>query len=189
MDAGKSGRLAPPIGGARTRGRSPTGACKALLAGVALLGAAMPVAAGVLYKSIAANGVIQFSDTPPENAAVVEVRPFPDPTRPADENAISGTIPASPALVAVDPDALARANEALDLAEHAFALARRSLWSPGDGLHLARKPPTAADIARAEFYRRDVVAARQNLVAVLQGQADDPRAARRAAGAVRVSSR
>jgi hypothetical protein len=129
------------------------------------------VEASVLYKSIGPHGEIQFSDVPPEGALVVETRTIPDAVRPppqpvtilADASPTGGDDTAAPG----EDDSLARANAQMDLAEHAFALSRRSLWSPQAGLRLDFSRETSADSARVAFYRRNLYAARRNLVAVL----------------------
>jgi hypothetical protein len=140
----------------------------------ALLAAALasgPVYAGVLYKSISPTGVVQFSDTPPaDNAVIVETR------------SIGRRAPASDGLpqvvdraLLVDADgALARANEQVDQAEHALALARRSMWSQLEGLRLTSTRSTASEVERVEFYKRGVLLARQNLLDVLRQRTTAP---------------
>ena len=154
---------------------------RARFAAAALFGAAMAIAAGnagatILYKSVSANGVIQFSDTPPENARVVEMRPIAGP--PAAGSAFasggSGLLEAfeNPLQTVADGTendaALARANAQVDLAEHALALARRDLWHQLEGLRLDGGARSRTDGERIEFYRKNLAAARANLVAVLR---------------------
>lgn len=131
---------------------------------------AAPVHAGVLYKSVSKEGSVMFSDMPPPpGAKLLEQRVI------ASGGAIaSGAAEgASRAMEAMDglfdrDAALAQANQAVDMAEHALALARRELWSVRDGLRLKSTTKTAADEERVAFYRRNLLAARQYLMEMLQ---------------------
>jgi hypothetical protein len=129
--------------------------------------AAGPVGAATLYKSIGPDGTIMFSDVPPPaDARIVEQRQIGS----------SGYTTPGPAQGAfqditqlIDSDAaLARANAQVDLAEHSLAEARRGTWSPRDGLNLAGRALTRGDVERIEYYKRGVVAARQNLMELLR---------------------
>lgn len=129
--------------------------------------AALPAGAGMLYKSVGSNGVIQFSDQPPSDSSVVlDRRPI--------ETIMSVAAAASQSSVMnvahnLEADAsIARANAQVDLAEHALALARRSLWSELEGLRLVTHRASATEVERVEFYKRGVVAARQNLMEILR---------------------
>ena len=124
--------------------------------------AVMPSNAGMLYKSVGANGTIIFSDVPPpSDARVLEQRRMPG----------SGSTSASPTRGGMpiyefpefDAD-IARANAQLDLAEHALAVARQGLWSPRDGLRIAAARMTPGDEDRVEFYKKGVQVARQQLL-------------------------
>jgi hypothetical protein len=130
-----------------------------------VLSASWPAGAGVLYKSIAANGTVTFSDTPPAaGAKLVEQREVRSSGAVAESNA-GPTM----GVLAVDSDGeLARASAQLDQAEHALAIARRDLWSPRDGLQLAMVRRSASDDARLATCKRDVVLARQALMQVLK---------------------
>jgi hypothetical protein len=133
--------------------------------------ASAPVAAATLYKSISPTGVVQFSDTPPaDDAVIVERRPIGRNATAADglPQVVQG------ALRVDADDALARANEQVDQAEHALAMARRSTWSPLDGLRLTSARTTASDVERVEFYKRGVLLARQNLLDVLRQRTSPP---------------
>ena len=153
-----------------TRARSIRAALAAMAA------CALPVHATVLYKSIGPNGVIQFSDTPPDNGVVIEERIV---SPPSDGQAIAGTLDASPLLAFVNPleiaaaddlapdEALARANAQVDLAEHALALARASTWTRREGLRLQSWNRARDDEARIAFYERNLQTARANLVALM----------------------
>jgi hypothetical protein len=139
-----------------------------------LLAAAMapPAMGAVLYKSVAANGVVEFSDMPPtDNSRLVEQREIGSPTPVAAITTAAATVvQASPISMeaAVADEAVARASAQVDLAEHALALARKDLWSPHDGLHLQSPSRTSADEQRVDYYKRGVVAARQTLMEVLR---------------------
>jgi hypothetical protein len=127
-----------------------------------------PASAGMLYKSVDANGTIMFSDVPPPgDARVLELRQVPSAggatQGPGDAVDVAGQL--------LDADAeLARANARVDFAEHALALARRAAWSPREGLRLASERLSLADRDRVEFYKRDVVAARQSLMELLRSR-------------------
>ncbi len=134
----------------------------ALIAGAI---AAPAQAGGILYKSVDTNGTILFSDTPPSgDVTVVEERSLPSigaPKRAANTAAQS--------LQTVDGDeALARANEQVDLAEHALALARRNLWSAGEGLKLHQARKTLADTQRVQFYKKNLRTARVYLAELVR---------------------
>jgi hypothetical protein len=157
---------------------------RAWIAAAAPFGAAIALAMGdatatILYKSIAANGVIQFSDTPPENARVVEVRPVADSpaARSGFASGGSGLLEAfeNPLQAVADgtenDPTLARANAQVDLAEHALALARRDLWSNLEGLRLEGGDRSRTDRERIEFYRKNLATARSNLMAALRSRA------------------
>ena len=134
-------------------------------AAFALALAAVPASAGTLYKSIGANGVIQFSDLPPsDNSQVVERRPL-ESIGSVKSAAQSNVMNVSQSL---DSDeSIVRANAQVDLAEQARALARRALGSELEGLKLTTQRATVSDVERVEFYKRGVIAARQNLLEVL----------------------
>jgi hypothetical protein len=151
------------------------------IAGAVLFGSAITLWAGdaaatILYKSVAANGVIQFSDTPPENARVVEVRPIVNAPAAAGGFSSGGSglleafeNPLQTVADGTENDApLARANAQVDLAEHALALARRNLWRQLEGLRLEGGERSRTDQERIEFYRKNLAAARSNLMAALR---------------------
>jgi uncharacterized protein DUF4124 len=137
------------------------------LALLAALAAPLPAAAAVLYKSIGPNGTIMFSDVPPPaDARIVEQRQIG-----ASGYAINGASPTGFQDITqlIDSDAaLARANAQVDLAEHSLAEARRGTWSPADGLKLSGRRVTRAEEERVEFYKRNVLAARQSLMDLLR---------------------
>lgn len=136
-----------------------------LVAAVLASAIALPAASGVLYKSIDANGTIIFSDVPPpSDARFVEQRRIPDSGSSGAPSAVGMPVYEFPEYDA----ALARANEQVDLAEHAFAISRQGLWSLRDGLRMAGARMTQADEARVEFFKKDVKIARQQLMDLLR---------------------
>jgi hypothetical protein len=141
-----------------------------MAAALALSLATVPAGAGMLYKSVGPNGVIQFSDMPPSDASlVVERRPIETLTSVVAAAAASHSSNVMNVFQSLEADeAIVRANAQVDLAEHALALARRSMWSELDGLRLSTHRATIPDMERVEFYKRGVVAARQNLAEVLR---------------------
>jgi cytochrome c1 len=135
------------------------------LAAIAL--AAMPAHAA-LYKSVGPNGTITFSDAPVDGARTVELLKIPGASVSSDgAPVIASTAPTETELRERDA-AISRASAEVDLAEHALAQARRAAWST-DLVSIsstARLP--RADHDRIEFYKKNVLAARQNLMQVLQ---------------------
>jgi hypothetical protein len=101
--------------------------------------------------------VIQFSDTPPDDKSVLLER------RPGGPPKVTNVLQSPDA-----DEAIARANAQVDLAEHALALARRSMWSELEGLRLTTLRASATDVERVEYYKRGVVVARQNLMEALR---------------------
>ena len=141
-----------------------------MAAALALSLATVPVGAGMLYKSVGPNGVIQFSDTPPsDNSQLVERRPIETLTSVSAAASHASNTNVMNVFKSLEADeSIARANAQVDLAEHALALARRSMWSELDGLRLSTHRATISDMERVEFYKRGVVAARQNLTEILR---------------------
>jgi Domain of unknown function (DUF4124) len=88
---------------------------------------ALPAAAAGIYKTLAADGTVLFTDMP----APAEPQIAEQPISPVYEDSL-----------------VARANTKVDLAEHAFAVARRS----------------GNDRQRAAFYMKDVATARAQLM-------------------------
>lgn len=138
--------------------------------------------ATVLYKSIGPRGVVQFSDTPPTQGSVVEIRIVSDasPTgaplvgqdglpllafeNPLEITAAGGNL----------DDALVKANAQVDLAEHQLALARNDPWTPRDGLRLSTSRRSPGDDERIAFYERNLAAARAKLLAALRDSGTVP---------------
>jgi hypothetical protein len=153
----------------------------ALLAAM-LAGLAPPSGATVLYKSIGPHGVVQFSDTPPTQGAVVEIRIVSDAAPNGEAIAGPDGLPllafANPLELAADgaapDDALARANAQVDLAEHQLALARNDTWERWEGLRLVSSHRSPADDERIAFYERNLAAARANLLAAMRNSGTDP---------------
>ena len=141
------------------------------VAAALVLATAMPAGAGVLYKSIAADGSVMFSDTPPQQgvARLVETRILRDngsPQQQPSRNA-STTLADTERLFATD-EAIARANAQLDQAEHDLAVARRDTWSPRDGIGMMPTRFTMADEQRVRVYRVAALAARQALMDLIR---------------------
>lgn len=126
---------------------------------------ALPAASGVLYKSIGANGTVIFSDVPPpSDARIVEQLRIPDSGSSGAPSTVGMPVYEFPEYDA----ALARANEQVDIAEHALAISRRGLWSPRDGLQMVGARMTQADEARVEFFKKDVKIVCQQLMDLLR---------------------
>lgn len=132
---------------------------RAFTAAAFALLAAVPAPASMLYKSVGPNGVIRFSDTPPDKGQIVAQVPLPDSSAPAATNAGAPVIDASPELDA----AVRRAGDQLDLAEHALAMARRPVWSEPDMLRVGSPHLTSADRDRIAFYEGGVRRARRGV--------------------------
>jgi hypothetical protein len=144
----------------------------ALLLWLAALAA--PAGATVLYKSVAPNGVVMFSDTPPDNTDRVERIPMTF-SGPSSGYTSSGAAPVQVAAARFDElksfdQAVAEANARVDQAEAALAAARRSTLSPLEGLRLAANRPGPDDASRVESARRDVLLARQSLLETLRAR-------------------
>jgi hypothetical protein len=136
--------------------------------------AAMPAEAAVLYKSVDENGRVMFSDTPPssEGARIVEQKVI-DSSYASSPSSATGSAASGleQAYGLIDSDvALAKANERVDLAEHALALARNGAMPRTEGLRLASSRNTAVDDERIEFYKRDLKLARRELVELLRSR-------------------
>lgn len=145
--------------------------CRSLV--LALLTTALggPVGASVLYKSVDANGTVTFSDIPPpEGSRLVEQRTFGSlpPENGAAPNAPAAGLEEAFQMLDYDK-ALQQANERVDLAERALAQARAGhATTPRPGLNNASI--SIADHERAEFYMRDLRAARQALMDLLRNR-------------------
>lgn len=160
----------------------------ALASGLAWAATATSAQASVLYKSVAANGVVTFSDTPPENADRVERIPMTFAGQPSNGFTSSGgsdgmpIYGANPSYVAVAnfedlksfDASIAEANERVDRAERALAEARSASLSRFEGLRLAGSRPSAGDAARIESMKRDVLLARQTLLETLRARNRKP---------------
>ncbi|HEX3061200.1 MAG TPA: DUF4124 domain-containing protein [Usitatibacter sp.] len=115
----------------------------------------LPAPASTLYKSIGPNGVIQFSDTPPDNGQVVAQLALPEGNAPPRADAGAPLQPPTDFDAALDT-----ANQKLDLAEHALAEARRSVWTEPDVLHIGGPHMARADCERIAYYEKGVRHAR-----------------------------
>lgn len=135
-----------------------------------LLAAALPANAGVLYKSVAQDGSVMFSDVPPPaGAKLIEQKVIAanGAIQDAAANAAARAMDALQSMFDGDRE-LAKANAEVDLAEHALALARRDTWSVRDGLRISPTSKTAVDEKRIEFYKRNLLAARQALLGLVR---------------------
>lgn len=132
---------------------------------------ALPASAGVLYKSIAPDGSVMFSDMPPSAGAarIVETRIMRDNGSTQPQRSRNATTAMADAeRLFVSDEAIARANIQLDQAEHDLAVARRDTWSPRDGLGMVPTRFTLADEQRVRVYRAAALAARQALMDLLR---------------------
>lgn len=139
---------------------------------------AMPAHATVLYKSVAPNGVVMFSDTPPEDADRVERIPMTF-SGPSNGYTAAGAPTVQVAASRFDElksfdQAVAEANARVDQAEAALAAARRSSLSPLEGLRLASSRADVETSNRVELARRDVLLARQSLLETLKARNSRP---------------
>jgi hypothetical protein len=143
------------------------------LVAMAFAALAAPASAAVLYKSIDANGVVQFSDLPPDKG--VEAKKI---VVPETSSAVPGAL-RSPDVVATAPrstqeqalasdEAVQRASMQVDMAEHALAVARRPLWEVADPMNLAGPRMTKGDHDRVDFYRKSLRVAQQQLCELLR---------------------
>jgi hypothetical protein len=144
----------------------------AIRAGALVIAAVLagPAGAAVLYKSVSPQGVIEFSDQPPERSQnrIVEAIRMKD-TEPGSSN--EPTIASGPSREEQFREAdgaVQRANVQVDLAEHALAEARRQVLADGDAMRLKSTRLTRSDIERIEFYKKNVLVARQTLLETLQ---------------------
>ncbi len=140
-----------------------------LAAAFAVALAVTPSFGTVLYKSIGANGVVQFSDVPPENARIVEQRMLPDASTPRGSALapLDALALGAPPLADPTDEEIARANAQVDLAEHALALARGTSSSAREAMQLTGKPRTTTDSQRIAFYERNLYTARRTLLQAL----------------------
>ena len=126
---------------------------------------------GTLYKSVDANGVVIFSDTPPAGARIIEERVMSASNSGAPIS--SGPAGAGNVLVnaeqmlGIDPE-VAHANNNVDIAERELAAARRDLCPLFEGVRLRPTRLSLDDDARLEPFRKNLKIARQQLAEVLR---------------------
>jgi hypothetical protein len=145
---------------------------KRLACALVIAALAAPAGANTLYKSIDPNGTVTFSDMPPPpGSQLVEQRPIGSPGYAAESAALAPSAGLEEAFQMLDYDkALREANERVDLAEHALALARSGIAAtPRPGLN-AVGGPVGADAERIEFHKRDLRAARIALAELLRSR-------------------
>jgi len=139
-------------------------ACLVILALAASWAAPLHAA---LYKSLSPEGVVTFSDLPPQTGTKVEIIDLRSTGPASGAPVIASGAPLFEQELRERDAAVARASAEVDLAEHALAMARRSIWSPPDVTKIAAARMTRTDHERVEFYKKGVLAARQNLMQVL----------------------
>lgn len=128
-----------------------------------------PIGAAVLYKSVDTNGTIVFSDLPPDKTREVQKLQIPAGSAgPPRALLAQAQAPTSEERLREMDAAVRRASAQVDLAEHALAEARRSIWSEPAPGKLTTARMTRADIDRIEFYKKDVKIARLALCELLQ---------------------
>ena len=137
----------------------------------ALTAFALPASAAVLYKAVDEKGVVMFSDLPPPQGVEAKRVSVPESSsavpgavRPTD-TIVAGT-PTTEERIRLGDEAVQRASAQVDLAEHALAVARASIVEE-DPLSLGGRNLTRADRQQLEFYKKDVAAARRNLMRIL----------------------
>jgi hypothetical protein len=129
------------------------------LAAIALLGAAAGAHGGTFYESVLPGGAVEVSDQRPEDGRMVIALITDGATRrPAEERA--------PGL----NEAVARANEQLDLAEHALALARDARSAPPEPLRLGERRYTPQEAVRIADCKKRVADARRALLEAVSRQ-------------------
>ena len=124
---------------------------------------ALTAHAGELYKSVDSDGRVTFSDTPPSGAVTVQRIATSESAKPS----VASAAPVYLALVDGLDEAVAQANAKVDMAERALANARSGLLGH-DPLSLNPARLSRSDSQQLEFFKRDVQAARRNLMRVLQ---------------------
>ena len=128
-----------------------------------------PIGAAVLYKSVDPNGTIVFSDLPPDKTRDVQKLQVPDGSAgPPRALPAPAQVPTSEEKLREMDAAVQRASAQVDMAEHALAAARRSVWSQPEPGKLTATRMTRADIDRIEFYQQGVKIARLALCELLQ---------------------
>ena len=136
---------------------------RTLVIALLALGLQLPADAGVLYKSVDRDGRVTFSDVPPDGAVTVQ-RIASSESAKADVG--NENSPIYLALAEVGNEAVARANAQMDMAEHAYAMARQQHAGTHDPLSLGN--PARTDRRKLEFLKRDVLEARKALLRALQ---------------------
>ena len=129
----------------------------AALACIAFVGAAQ----AMLYKSVSPAGVVEFSDTHPQDREVVEqVAGLSDSAATRRDEASWRKL----------DEAVVRANAQVDVAEHALALARNSAASPPDLLRFGQRRFTPAEMAHVAYCRKNVLNARRVMLEAVARQ-------------------
>ena len=144
-----------------------------LATALVLAALAAPAGANTLYKSIDANGTVTFSDLPPPpGSQLLEQRSLGSPGYSAEAASLAPPVGLEQAFQTIDYDkALREANERVDLAEHALALARAGIAAtPRPGLNPVGAGLAGPDAERVEFHKRDLRMARIALAELLRSR-------------------
>ena len=123
-----------------------------------------PAGAAEIYKSIGPDGVIKFSNMPPDRSGGDVQMPYAGSARPGLAAELD---PLNEERLRAQDAGIQRANAQVDQAERALAVARRPLWIERVRGYLAAPRMTRADGERIAFYKREVVAAQRMLLGVL----------------------
>ena len=124
---------------------------------------------GMLYKSVDANGVMTFSDTPLPGARIIEEKVVASSGAGLSQptSAVTTAFVNAEQMLLLDPE-IAHANRNVDLAERELAEARRALCPLFEGARLRPTRLSLDDDARLEPYRRSLKIARQQLAEILR---------------------
>ena len=134
--------------------------------------ACTPASADVLYKWTGPNGVVKFSNLPPDTSRSDE-RLQAYSVASGSEPAVQQDMLSEEKLRAVDPE-VQRASLLMDSAERALAVARRPMWTKPDPGRLGVQRMTRVDADRIDFHKRNFIAARQALFEVLKQRRSAP---------------
>ena len=135
------------------------------LVAAATLASTLIVEAQGLYKSVDSQGRVTFSDIPVAGAVTVQRIATSESAKPVE----AGNSPIYLALADGFDEAVMRANAKVDMAEHALAQARRGLIEDNP-LSLVSQRAARADSQRLDFFKRDVLAARKELLRAIQNR-------------------
>lgn len=129
--------------------------------------AALPAGGSTLYKSVGPDGSLQFSDQPPADGRLIERVEVAESGRLVAPSEVTIGMPREERDRLVS-STVARANDELNSAEHALALARRAVYSDSIPRGLVTVRPTTPDLDRIALCKTRVAAARQALLRALK---------------------